>query len=283
MCIRDRYDLVDMQLKVSDSRREDLLTEIEGVLGSRKLLPAHASKLGGKLRFGASHFWGKVGRAFLRPLSERQYSRIHRDDVNEAIRTALLQWCRILRDGRPRSLDSEEGQDVEAVVFTDGFTPDARKPDEATEEPRIGGVLFSKELERPVVFTREVEEAIIEAWLPRKNQIALIELFAVIVAVETFKPLITAKRLLIMIDSESALGWLVKGYSALEDICDLVGVFWQAVDESRTLVYLDRIPTDSNPADAPSRNRMGTAIELGWVITEAVMPGRIFEREPENG
>ena len=86
-----------------------------------------------------------------------------------------------------------------------------------------------------------------------------------------------------MIDSESALGSLVKGYSALEDICDLVGVFWQSVDESRTLVYLDRIPTDSNPADAPSRNRMSTAIELGWVITEAVMPERIFEREPGNG
>ena len=183
-----------------------------------------------------------------------------------------------MKDGRPRSLDSETVTDVEAVVFTDGFTPDQRKIEEAAEEPRIGGVVFSKKVERPVVFTMPVKQQIIDAWIPRSNQIALIELLAVVVAVDTFKPIITGQRVLVMIDSESALGGLVKGYSALEDICELVGVFWQSVDDSRTLVYLDRIPTDSNPADAPSRNKMEVAKRLGWVITEPVLQDRILER-----
>lgn len=30
--------------------------------------------------FGASQLWGKVGRAFLRPISERQYARVAESD-----------------------------------------------------------------------------------------------------------------------------------------------------------------------------------------------------------
>ena len=46
-------------------------------------------------------------------------------------------------------------------------------------------------------------------------------------------------------------------------------------DRSQTIVYLDRIPTDSNLADDPSRNRMEEANRLGWVIVDPKMPEQI--------
>ena len=71
-----------------------------------------------------------------------------------------------------------------------------------------------------------------------------------------------------MIDSESVLGSLIKGYSSREDICRLVGHFWDATMKLDSLIYLDRISTDANLADDPSRNRMEEIAKRGWIITE---------------
>ena len=53
-----------------------MTAEIQGILSSDVLDPGTAGKLKGKLMFGASQLWGKVGRAFLRVISERQYMRL---------------------------------------------------------------------------------------------------------------------------------------------------------------------------------------------------------------
>eukprot|EP00971_Amphidinium_carterae_P246359 4893121-Amphidinium_carterae.1 len=62
-----------MQVDVKESRRRELLAEIGDILKRDRLEPGHAGKLKGKLLFASSQLWGRVGRAFLRPLSERQY------------------------------------------------------------------------------------------------------------------------------------------------------------------------------------------------------------------
>ena len=59
---------------------------------------------------------------------------------------------------------------------------------------------------------------------------------------------------LLFVDSEPVQGALVKGYSSKEDLCELVGVFWSLALEIQVNLYIDRVPTDSNPSDPPSRN-----------------------------
>ena len=129
-----------------------------------------------------------------------------------------------------------------------------------------------KDRAKPVCFTMPIEKTIARKWLPRKNQIALVELFAPIAAVETFGHLMQGKKIIFMIDSESALGALVKGYSDREDMCELVGLFWKQIAQLDILTYLDRVPTDCNPADDPSRNDMSIAEYLGWVIADPIIP-----------
>lgn len=60
------YNLADWVLEIKAARRQELIDEIEAVLASDELEPGQAGKLKGKLMFGASQLWGKVGRAFLR-------------------------------------------------------------------------------------------------------------------------------------------------------------------------------------------------------------------------
>lgn len=53
------YNLEEGALELKDSRRSELIEEIEGVLRSEILEPGHAGKLKGKLMFGASQLWGR--------------------------------------------------------------------------------------------------------------------------------------------------------------------------------------------------------------------------------
>ena len=37
-------------------------------------------------------------------------------------------------------------------------------------------------------------------------------------------------------------------------------------------LYIDRISTDANPADPPSRDRMDVGVKLGWCTVESKFP-----------
>ena len=112
--------------------------------------------------------------------------------------------------------------------------------------------MFTRE-DSPKQFSSDVPKLIVQRWFPRKTQICMIELLAAVVAVQTFREEIRGKLVLLFIDSEPVEAALIKSYSAKEDVCELVGLFWELVLELRCSVYIDRVPTDSNPADNPSK------------------------------
>ncbi|CAE7215607.1 unnamed protein product, partial [Symbiodinium sp. CCMP2456] len=74
------FNLEQLVLEIKEQRKQELLDTIDAILESGSLDPGLAGKLKGKLMFGASQLWGKVGRAFFRPLSQRQYMKdLHGD------------------------------------------------------------------------------------------------------------------------------------------------------------------------------------------------------------
>jgi hypothetical protein len=64
------YNLKESVLEVTAARKKELREEINSYLREKRITPGQAAKLKGKLMFAATQLWGKVGRAFLRPLSE---------------------------------------------------------------------------------------------------------------------------------------------------------------------------------------------------------------------
>ena len=111
-----------------------------------------------------------------------------------------------------------------------------------------------------------------DRWLPRKNQISMVEMFGAVLAVFTFKACLRGKRVILFVDSEAVEGALVKGYSCKEDICELTGIFWELVAEYEMVVYIDRVSTDANIADKPSRGDMAIATRCGWEVVAAEWP-----------
>ena len=272
------YNLEEMHLEIKADRKTDLLEEIDSILCSDSLEPGLAGKLKGKLMFGASQLWGKIGRAFLRVVSERQYARFPCSDrfaLDPPLKEALNQWRKLIKAGPPRPIDFRVDKKADIVIFTDGFTPDPRSNDRKPD--RIGAVMFDRRLLEPVQFTSIVPDQVKKKWLQRKTQIVPVEMVAPIVALVTFADRLKGKDLLLFIDSEAVEGALVKGYSSKEDLCTLVSVFWDLVFELQITVFIDRVATDANPADWPSRGDLMTGRSAGWLTVEPRWPDALSE------
>ena len=153
------------------------------------------------------------------------------------------------------------------IVYTDGYLPDARNAEK--EEPRIGGVVFARQCRNPVAFSQEIPREVMDTWLPRKTQIVMIEALALPVAAETFKSLIKGKNGPWLVDSDPVLGAAIKGHSASEDICSGINAIWKIIRETEAQVYLDRIPTDGNLSDGPSRAAWDIAGQCEWATVTA--------------
>ena len=110
-----------------------------------------AGKLKGVLQFAASQIWGKVGRAFLRVLCERQYDKRPDPDtsLDRVLDAALLMWRWLVTSGPPRPIKEFQETTADVVPFSDGFWPD----EGSEEKPRIGGTVIVKEIGNMFYFT----------------------------------------------------------------------------------------------------------------------------------
>ena len=274
------YNLEFMRLEIKEDRKKELCEEIDAILKCGLLDPGSAGKLKGKLMFGASQLWGKVGRAFLRVISERQYLRFPSKSefvVDEPLIRALCHWRNLVMEGPPRPIEVRFRKTSDVVIFTDGFTPDPRSQDKSPD--RVGAVLFDRKLDQPLQFTAVVPREVSEKWLVRKTQIVPIEMLAPILAFESFADRLFGADLILLIDSEAVEGALVKGYSSREDISSLISVFWNLALKLGCRVFIDRIATDANPADWPSRGNLSIGRSAGWLTVQAQWPeGLISDR-----
>ena len=119
----------------------------------------------------------------------------------------------------------------------------------------VGSVLLSEQRADPAGCSLEVPGHVIKTWIPRKNQIALLEIFGAVLFMIHFGPEIAGKRIMGLIDSACALDALIKGQSRTEDVIELLRVFWDLVAEHNINLYLDRESTDANPSDGLSRGK----------------------------
>ncbi len=149
------------------------------------------------------------------------------------------------------------------VFFTDGAGP---CPEDPERVPKIGAVVAPRWRAAPAAIGKVVPEHPIKKWIPRKNQIAMIELLAVVMVIVHHGPELAGKRVMGLIDSEPVLDALIKGQSKHEDVIYLLRIFWDLIAEYQIAIYLDRVSTDSNPSDGMSRDGEDEAEELGWEI-----------------
>ena len=252
-----------MIFRVTKERVAKWKNEIESCLLSHCMWPSQARKLAGKLSWGASYVFGRGARVYLAPLFYHA-SRSSRC-LSKRLQATLRWWLRFLENVPVRRIPSSPVPPVVLTLYTD-----------ATGDGTLAWVAegLSKR-----VFSRGFVPEPLRQWVhQRRKQIATWELVAALCAVWYFlksPARLSACHLQInlFIDSDVALGTLLRGTSRQSDWNDLVTGIWFEAAAQAVLLLAWRVPSKLNLADAPTRpekcaSELRALINRGFVETE---------------
>ncbi|OLP75775.1 hypothetical protein AK812_SmicGene44377 [Symbiodinium microadriaticum] len=104
----------------------------------------------------------------------------------------------------------------------------------------------------------KIAPALVDFWkLDSPDQvIGQAEAFAVVLARRALSRFITGRRVLYFIDNEGAREVLIKGSSKSRTLLLLGSIFFEMENKDQSLTWLERVPSASNIADAPSRGEI---------------------------
>ena len=92
---------------------------------------------------------------------------------------------RLIESGPPRQLKRAAPAKADIVIFTHGFFPDPRRAE--TGPARVGAFFFDRRQLLPAQFSEVVTNDVLNTWIPRATQIFMVELVAIVLALETFR------------------------------------------------------------------------------------------------
>lgn len=164
---------------------------ISKALDEDYLAPGDASKLGGKLGWGASHLFRKLGRAMLRPIFDQKSRRD--GAVSSELRHSLRWWKTVLMMELAELHQWETTDDAIVHLFCDA----------SSTPPHLGAVLF---VDGQCLWThRPLESHVMSFFQSRKdNQIMGLELLGVSLGLSTFAQYVTKRRVVIHCDNSGA-------------------------------------------------------------------------------
>ena len=245
----------------TERRRESILALLDEIEEAGRLPPALAASLRGKLGFFGSQLFGRVGRAGLRPLVERQYAGPGPCALTPPLRRVLSFWRALVLHARPRVVPLLAPEVAPLVLFTDGWQGDGAKG-----EVGAGAVLWDPDDSSLLFFGVRVAEEVQERWAGAARKRMLInqaELFPQLLARTTWAGRLRDRRLLAFVDNDGCRDALINGYSAVEESGHILGAVALMDHKLMCLCWYSRVPSPSNIADGPSRGDSSRVLAVG--------------------
>ena len=243
-----------IQVKNKDSRVAELLPVLEAACRDKKVIPAHLPSFVGKLQYADAQIWGRAGRLALHDVR----ALAHTSKVPVSLDPSGLAALNLLKEhfmrGRPRTLLASRGE-LPFLMFTDGALEEGQAK-LGLPPATIGGLLlWPGRSQRAEYFGCAVPETVLEMWRAdgKSHVIGLVELYAVVVGIRTWKSYFEGRRLLTFVDNYAALDVAIKGSASVKQWRDLLLLLECPDETSPTLMWHARVPSKSNPSDGPSR------------------------------
>ena len=114
-------------------------------------------------------------------------------------------------------------------------------------------MLFRPDGARPLVFRWIIPDSWRARMKERKMQIEVYEAAAAVVAVHTFAPYIAASDVFFFVDNTGAQAALTHGVGGADDVNAIASAFWTQAAAEDLGIWVERVDSESNPADLPSR------------------------------
>ena len=221
----------------------DAITKIQadGYVSSRE-----AAALAGKLQFAKGQVLGNVVSLAIAVLHHKAATNKLRVTLHNHELQALEVAKRSLTSGLPRKISSSDCKQP-FLIFTDGSFEE--------DMCMVGFVALDPSAEKQFILSANVPERLILHWQRGglSQIITQVELLAVIWAKFTLSTCLNNRRVIFFIDNEAARLGLIKGSSPSKDCMNLITSYYDIEVEYPSITWFARVPSHSNPSDAPSR------------------------------
>ena len=199
-----------------------------------------AQKLAGRLSWAGQFLFHRVGRAMLRPIFHQKFSRS--GSLSTELKVALGWWLWALEQDivETRQWQSCELPPVHLMV------------DAAGSPAHCAAVLF---VDGRCMYTDGAPaEYLMKEFQGRSdNQIMTLEILAIALGLSTFANEICGRNVVVFSDNTGAEAASRKGTAASWDHCQLIHEIWSHSLRNRTNIWIERVPSEYNLSDLPSR------------------------------
>ena len=100
------------------------------------------------------------------------------------------------------------------------------------------------------------------------KDIQFYETEAVLGALALWQEELRGRRILIFVDNTSSQGGICKGYSKNDSVTGLVTEIWHLLSSIQASPWVERVVSEMNIADGPSRGNFEEALKHGFKIQE---------------
>ena len=256
-----------LRVDVTRKRRDKIKALIGEIRKKRKLSSGMAGSLFGKSRCLLSPCFSSVGKACLRPIKAREYQRA-RTDIDTELDDSL-EFIELVCDRLPATkLPVLPSRKEKVVIFTDA--EGSQRDGEELPSGHLGFVVY-----HPVHGRRYAHAAAPPDWVAlfdaikkRDTYIGQYELAAAITPFLSLpKDWFEGYPVELWIDNSGAVGALIKGYSGVPDCAKIVNLFHFTIARlGIESLWIDYVPTQSNPADVPSRRHEMDDLEASYAL-----------------
>ena len=248
-------------LCLSLQRIESITNSLVIALNDNALSATDAGTLAGKLTFAQSVCFGRYGRAKLKPIYSRQHAPSRVKKLNHELREALGWFQVALKQNFKKVIDLTKRVESIDIIPEDEIV---RIISDAEGLGGLGAFMFVKKdgLEE-TFFMAENFCRMCDVILTSDDRvICFLEAIAPLLVLRVFKEQLRGKIVIFVIDNNSALGALQKGYSSRYPNSEVTREFWQICAEYVITPWFERVSSEDNVADDPSRNEFGTSETL---------------------
>ena len=246
------FDLENLQhgsfsLHHTAKRKQELLDTIASLLARKRVSPKELERLHGRLVWFSSFVFGRVMNHSVKEISAVCRSCERSVGLEQSLKDALIQVRALLETCKP--LEITKSLCRTWIIFTDGaFEPDSSHP--AT----VGGVLICPGGSVMQCFGESLHGTLVDELLSQsQHPIYELEVLPLLLALQTWGPLISGSPVVFFLDNDAARAAYVKGVGATLFAESVAQKFVCLESKLKILPWFGRVPSHSNISDGPSR------------------------------
>ena len=240
----ERLSFGEVILENKQGRLERIFSQLTSIKDEGRMSLHQAQVLHGLLRYSCGFFAGKhLQQVCMEILQLGRFKHLQS-------KGRLQEFCNYaaecLSSCKPRVVKSQ-GDIRPVLIFTDASWE--------TNVGGIGAVVIDTISNRVVIYSGQVVDSLRDVWLKQVGEhfICQLELYAMVCIRWSLRSLLHDRRAIWWVDNEAARFAIIKGQSGSDVMNHLVRVYFKVDGGFPSYGWVERVPSFSNPADAPSR------------------------------